>query len=80
MKRRKFLKLLGCSPFMFLAPGVFLRKKPVPYIITPDDQAGSGRWELMVYPGDMEFINHRDFVIEEIARAYKIPKSILSKR
>ncbi len=28
MKRRKFLKLLSYSPFMFLVPGVLVRKKP----------------------------------------------------
>ncbi len=80
MKRRKFLKLLSWSPFMFLVPGVFLGKKV--QLKQPETYIGNGT-ENRVITGmgfKPKYIIRWDAKIKSIAKTHNIPKSILSKR
>ena len=69
MKRRKFLKLLGWSPLVFLVPKVFSEEK-----LSSEPAITKS---IAVCDSDGGFIVQRDLARKIIAKTYNIPKSYL---
>ncbi len=86
MNRRKFIKtiyfgIMGLTMFPFFKY-FYKRDMPLSYVITPDG-SGSGKWILQgnIEPNmsDYKFVEYRKIKIKEIIKAFKVPKSILSR-
>lgn len=76
MKRRKFLKLLGWSPMMFLAPrSLLIKKKSDNTLITLDNSIWKGN-ELV---GDGGYIVPKDIADKLIRYGFDVQESVTLK-
>lgn len=84
MKRRKFLKLIIYSPFMFLIPGVFAKMGFQSSRINLHDYNADGGYRVPKHIADKiikeVYMQERVYQRKMIIKKFNIPKSILAKK